>query len=213
LLRVGADPHQSKCVGGFDGITFYVRVRQEGVRRGVGNIGRLVPTPSEHETSQILDVENKPQEIARDQNMKGATQQRAESSFNDFAGGFPHSIETEQDLLGAILINNDALQRVIGFLQPEHFFEPIQIYDVIVSLIGGGKIATPVTLKAFLPDDLDIAGLKLGTCLARLAAGRRRSSTPSTIGASASTCRHVGRSFQRLIARTLIGRNEDGQNE
>ena len=77
---------------------------------------------------------------------------------------YPHNIEAEQALLGAILINNEALQRVIGFLQPEHFFEPIhrQIYDVIIALIGAGKVATPVTLKTFLPADLDIAGLTLG---------------------------------------------------
>jgi replicative DNA helicase len=84
----------------------------------------------------------------------------------------PHNIEAEQALLGAILINNDALQRVIGFLQPEHFFEPIhtQIYDVVRILIGAGKVATPVTLKTFLPADIDIAGLTPGQYLARLAA-------------------------------------------
>jgi replicative DNA helicase len=80
----------------------------------------------------------------------------------------PHNIEGEQALLGAILINNDALQWVIGFLQPEHFFEPIhaRIYDVARTLIG----ATTVTLKTFLPADLDIAGLTLGRYLARFAA-------------------------------------------
>ena len=62
----------------------------------------------------------------------------------------PHNIEAEQSLLGAILINNEALQRVIAFLQPEHFFEPIhkQVYDVARTLIGAGKVANPVTLKS-----------------------------------------------------------------
>jgi replicative DNA helicase len=82
----------------------------------------------------------------------------------------PHNIEAEQSLLGAILINNEALQRVIAFLQPEHFFEPIhkQVYDVARTLIGAGKVANPVTLKTFLP--ADIAGLPFGKYLARLAA-------------------------------------------
>src|SRR5713101_3986554 len=74
----------------------------------------------------------------------------------------PHNIEAEQALLGAVLVNNEALYRVIDFLEPQHFFEPIhqQIYDISRSLIRTGKLASPVTLKTFLAADLDIAGLR-----------------------------------------------------
>src|SRR5919205_2825803 len=84
----------------------------------------------------------------------------------------PHNIEAEQSLLGAILVNNEALYRVSDFLEPSHFFEPIhqQIYDIARSLIRTGKLASPVTLKTFLPADVDIAGLPLPQYLARLAA-------------------------------------------
>jgi replicative DNA helicase len=84
----------------------------------------------------------------------------------------PHNMEAEQALLGAILVNNEALYRVSDFLEPQHFFEPIhrQIYDISRSLIRTGKLASPVTLKTFLPADLDIAGLALAQYLARLAA-------------------------------------------
>jgi replicative DNA helicase len=84
----------------------------------------------------------------------------------------PHNIEAEQALLGAILINNDAFDRVSDFLEPEHFFEPIhqRIYDLSGKLIRNGKPATTVTLKTFLSGDLDIAGLSLNQYLARLAA-------------------------------------------
>jgi len=84
----------------------------------------------------------------------------------------PHNIEAEQALLGAILVNNEALYRVTDFLEPQHFFEPIhqQIYDISRSLIRTGKLASPVTLKTFLAADLDIAGLTLAQYLARLAA-------------------------------------------
>src|SRR5882757_8237940 len=84
----------------------------------------------------------------------------------------PHNIEAEQALLGAILVNNEALYRVSDFLEPQHFFEPIhqQIYDISRSLIRTGKLASPVTLKTFLPADADIAGLTLAQYLARLAA-------------------------------------------
>ena len=55
----------------------------------------------------------------------------------------PHNIEAEQALLGAILVNNEALYRVSDFLEPQHFFEPIhqQIYELARSLIRAGKLA------------------------------------------------------------------------
>jgi replicative DNA helicase len=84
----------------------------------------------------------------------------------------PHNIEAEQALLGAILVNNEALYRVSDFLEPRHFVEHIhqRIFELSVTLIRSGKLATPVTLKTFLPADLDIAGLSLNQYLARLAA-------------------------------------------
>src|SRR4029079_7899963 len=84
----------------------------------------------------------------------------------------PHNIEAEQSLLGAILVNNEALYRVSDFLEPAHFFEPIhqQIYDIARSLVRPGKVASPVTLKTYLPADIDIAGLNIIQYLARLAA-------------------------------------------
>jgi replicative DNA helicase len=84
----------------------------------------------------------------------------------------PHNIEAEQSLLGAILVNNDAFYRVSDFLEAKHFFEPIHqtIFDTSASLIRMGKVATPVTLKTFLPADTDIGGVTVGQYLARLAA-------------------------------------------
>src|SRR5258706_2570967 len=84
----------------------------------------------------------------------------------------PHNIEAEQALIGAILVNNEALYRVSDFLEPNHFFEPAhqKIFELARSLIRAGKIATPITLKTFLPADVDIAGLTVSQYLARLAA-------------------------------------------
>ena len=84
----------------------------------------------------------------------------------------PHNIEAEQALLGAILVNNEAFYRVSDFLEPKHFLEGIhqRIFELSGSLIRAGKLATPVTLKTFLPSDLDIAGLTVNQYLARLAA-------------------------------------------
>jgi replicative DNA helicase len=84
----------------------------------------------------------------------------------------PHNIEVEQALLGAVLVNNEAFYRVSDFLEPRHFFEPVhqKIFEVAGSLVRAGKVATPVTLKTFLPVDLDVAGLTVSQYLARLAA-------------------------------------------
>jgi replicative DNA helicase len=84
----------------------------------------------------------------------------------------PHNIEAEQALLGAILVNNEAFYRVSDFLEPKHFLETIhqRIFELASGLIRVGKLATPVTLKTFLPADLDIAGLTVNQYLARLAA-------------------------------------------
>jgi replicative DNA helicase len=84
----------------------------------------------------------------------------------------PHNVELEQALLGAVLVNNEAFYRISDFLEPRHFFEPIhqRLYEIAASLIRVGKTATPVTLKTYLPPDLDVAGLTGSQYLARLAA-------------------------------------------
>jgi replicative DNA helicase len=85
----------------------------------------------------------------------------------------PHNIEAEQALLGAILVNNEAFYRVSDFLKPDHFFEPIhaKIFDLVASLIRAGKVASPITIKTFLPPDLEVGGgLNASQYLARLAA-------------------------------------------
>jgi replicative DNA helicase len=88
------------------------------------------------------------------------------------SGPAPHNIEAEQALLGAILINNHAYERIEPIVTADDFFEPIhgEIFKVCASMIGEGKLATPITVKTFLPADLDIAGMNLGQYLARLAA-------------------------------------------
>src|SRR3954463_7290851 len=118
----------------------------------------------------------------------------------------PHNIEAEQALLGAILVNNEAFYRVSDFLEPVHFFEPIhqKIYELASSLIRAGKVASPVTLKTFLPPDLDVAGMTPSQYLARLAA-----EATTVINAE-----DYGRTIYDLaIRRTLIIIGEDLVND
>jgi replicative DNA helicase len=84
----------------------------------------------------------------------------------------PHNVEVEQALIGAILVNNEAFYRVSDFLTPTHFYEPIhqKIFELAASLIRANKVATPLTLKTFLPDNVTIGPLTLPQYLARLAA-------------------------------------------
>ena len=84
----------------------------------------------------------------------------------------PQNVEAEQALLGAILVNNEAFYRVSDFLEPAHFFEPVhrRIFEVAQQLIRANKVATPVTIKTFLPADLAIGDINLAQYVARLAA-------------------------------------------
>ncbi len=84
----------------------------------------------------------------------------------------PNNIEAEQALLGAILVNNDAFCRVSDFLKASHFYEPLhrKIFEVSAELIRMGKMATPVTIKTFLPADEKVGDMPVAHYLARLAA-------------------------------------------
>jgi replicative DNA helicase len=85
----------------------------------------------------------------------------------------PHNLEAEQALLGAILVNNEALDRVSSFLSPQHFFDPLhgRIYETLATLIHAGKTATPITVKTFFEntDPID-AQTSVPQYLGRLAA-------------------------------------------
>ena len=50
----------------------------------------------------------------------------------------PHNLEAEQALLGAILVNNEACDRVTSFLEPKHFYEGIhaRIFEAASTLIA-----------------------------------------------------------------------------
>lgn len=84
----------------------------------------------------------------------------------------PHNIEAEQALLGAILINNEAYDRVSVFLEPHHFFDPLhqRIFETASKLIQSGKQATPITLKTFFENEESIGAITVPQYLGRLAA-------------------------------------------
>ena len=85
--------------------------------------------------------------------------------------GVPHSIEAEQQLLGAILTNNDLFDRIAQILRAEHFYDPVhaRIFETAAARIAKNNLASPVTLKAFLEDDAGLAELGGPAYLMRLA--------------------------------------------
>ena len=62
----------------------------------------------------------------------------------------PSNLQAEQALLGALLANNRAYERVSEFLAPEHFADPIhgRIFQSVARRIEAGQLADAVTLKA-----------------------------------------------------------------
>src|SRR5271157_3619585 len=62
----------------------------------------------------------------------------------------PSNLQAEQALLGALLANNKAYERVSEFLVPEHFADPIhgRIFQAIQRRAEAGQLADAVTLKA-----------------------------------------------------------------
>ncbi|MFV0491311.1 MAG: replicative DNA helicase [Pseudorhodobacter sp.] len=87
------------------------------------------------------------------------------------AEALPHNIEAEQQILGAILTNNDVYDRVSGLVKAEHFYDPVhsRIFEIAAARIQKNALASPVTLKAFLEDDDGLKELGGPAYLARLA--------------------------------------------
>ena len=86
----------------------------------------------------------------------------------------PHNLEAEQALLGALLVNNEALNKVSDYLQAEHFFLPVhgRIFEAAGKLIDRGLIADPVTLKQYFERDdalVDVGGAQYLVRLANAA--------------------------------------------
>ncbi len=67
----------------------------------------------------------------------------------------PHNVDLERALLGAMLLNNRAYDRVVDYLKPEHFSEAVngRIFAAMAAMIDQGVQSNPVTLKNYLEHD------------------------------------------------------------
>jgi len=87
----------------------------------------------------------------------------------------PHSIDAEQQLLGAVLLSADALDAVENIVTADDFYEPVHRF-LFAQFIKGKTEGRRITLglaQAMLTDEVkstDIGGLTVSRYLARMAA-------------------------------------------
>lgn len=81
----------------------------------------------------------------------------------------PKSIEAEQALIGAVLINNDAWRACVGLVEVSDFAEPVHaaLWRVIDGLCQRGVVTNPVTVGPYIAD-IDFGGVNARQYVARL---------------------------------------------
>jgi replicative DNA helicase len=118
----------------------------------------------------------------------------------------PVNYEAEQALLGAILENNYAYERVADFLRPEHFADAVhgRIFEACGKLIERGQQANAITLKVLFDRDEDLSEVGGAQYLSKL-----QSSTVTIINAA-----DYGRTvYDLFLRRELIALGEDVVND
>ena len=118
----------------------------------------------------------------------------------------PQNIEAEQALLGAILTNPNAFEKVSDFLKDYHFVSPVhgEIYHAIETLHAHGRSADPVVLKGYLADSPAL----------KEAGGIRYLMDLTAAATSIINAEDYGRLiFDRYLRRQLIGLGTDIVND
>ncbi len=102
--------------------------------------------------------------------MNNEPQRTQKSILHSLLRVAPNSAQAEQALLGALLANNKAYERVAEFLLPRHFADPLhgRIYAAIAAKIDANGVADPVTLRGAFENDLDMDELGGAGYLAKL---------------------------------------------
>ncbi len=118
----------------------------------------------------------------------------------------PHNYEAEQALLGALLHNNSAYEKISEFLRPDHFADSVngRIFAAIERLIERGQVADPITLKDYFEQDQSLKEIGGVDYLAHLA----------TSVVSVLNIKHYGELIYDLhLRRHLISLGEDVVNQ
>ncbi len=118
----------------------------------------------------------------------------------------PHNTEAEQGLLGALLVDNRAYEKISDLLRAEHFYMPVhqRIFTAISQFIDRGQTASPVTLKSYFEKDEDLTDLGGGAYLADLA---------GSIISVINTQDYAQTIYELYLRRELVSLGEDIVNE
>ncbi len=118
----------------------------------------------------------------------------------------PHNSEIEAALLGAVLTNNRAFEKVSEIIEPGHFYEPVhgRIYEAAARLIERGQVASPLTLRHFFEKDEGLAQVGGGQYLFELAA---------SVVSVVNVVDYARTIHDMYLRRQLIGLGEDVANE
>jgi replicative DNA helicase len=118
----------------------------------------------------------------------------------------PHNSEIEAALLGAVLTNNRAFEKVSEIIEPGHFYEPVhgRIYEAAARLIERGQVASPLTLRHFFEKDEGLAQVGGGQYLFELAAA---------VVSVVNVVDYARTIHDMYLRRQLIGLGEDVANE
>lgn len=73
----------------------------------------------------------------------------------------PQSIEAEQQLLGALLANNDLVYKIGGLIETADFYDRVHadIFDHIMTRVRSERLASPVTIRADMESHSGLAEL------------------------------------------------------
>lgn len=66
----------------------------------------------------------------------------------------PQNIEAEESILGGILLDRDAMGRIVDLITPDSFYVPVhqEIYEAALKLHAQGKPVDLLTIKSHLED-------------------------------------------------------------
>ena len=94
-----------------------------------------------------------------------------EEDKESVARELPVNFEAEQALLGALLSNNDVMERISDYLEADHFADAAhqRIFEACKTLIDRNQLATPVTLKNYFDQREELSEVGGAQYLARLA--------------------------------------------
>ena len=69
----------------------------------------------------------------------------------------PNNIESEQSVIGSILLSNEIFDDINMLISSKNFYDPMhqKIFSAIESLIYKGMLANPITLKNFFENEKD----------------------------------------------------------